>query len=136
MEGGLVAILNDIACGSSLFALTYLPAILSCTGIHDDMREAMLASGTIKWLTARMRYVSISSVVFKDNNFHDEIEAKFEEFDFDIDELDHVSLSTSLSRIFRLGQENIHMIRSFLFMMAAHPRGFVRMLKYGASDDW
>ncbi|KZP16567.1 hypothetical protein FIBSPDRAFT_865894 [Athelia psychrophila] len=81
-----------------------------------------------------MRHVSISYVVFKDNHFHSEIYAKFEKCDFDIDELDHVS--PSLSRIFRLGHENIHMIRSFLFMMATHPRGFRRMLKYGASDDW
>ncbi|KZP02806.1 ARM repeat-containing protein [Athelia psychrophila] len=135
MDGGLVTILNDIGRRGFLFALTFIPAILSYTGEYDDMREDMLASGDIvPFLTTRMQYVSISSGVFKDHHFHPEIDAKFEECHFDIDELDHVSLS--LSRIFRLGHENVHMIRSFLAMMATQPRGFRRMLKYGASDDW
>ncbi|KZP16538.1 hypothetical protein FIBSPDRAFT_58514 [Athelia psychrophila] len=134
MDGGLVAILNDIAHFGSLFVLTHLPVILSCTGEYDDMREAILASQIIFWLTTRMRYVSISSVVFKDKHFHDKINAKFEECDFDRDKLGHVSLS--LSKIFRIGHEDVRMIRSFLFMMATQPRGFMRMRKYGASDDW
>ncbi|KZP16527.1 hypothetical protein FIBSPDRAFT_58443 [Athelia psychrophila] len=133
MDGGLVAILNDIARLGFLFALTYLPGILSCTGKHDDMREPMLASDIVFWLATRMRYVSISSVVFKENQFHTKIDAQFEQYGFDIDELDPAPLS--LSRILRSGHENIHMIRSFLAMMATHPRGFVKMLRYGASDD-
>ncbi|KZP19842.1 hypothetical protein FIBSPDRAFT_555650 [Athelia psychrophila] len=98
------------------------------------MREALVASDIIFWLTARMRYVSISSNVFKENYFHPEIDEQFEGYGFDVDELDPVSLS--LSRFFRVGHENIHMIRSFLFMMSTRPREFGRMLKYGASDNW
>ncbi|KZP02865.1 ARM repeat-containing protein [Athelia psychrophila] len=134
LDGGLVTILNDIAHSGFLFALTYLPGILSYTGDYDDMRKAMLASDIIFWLTTRMQYASISSGVFKDNHFHCEIYAKFEEYHFNIDKLDHVSLS--LSRIFRRGHKNTHMMQSFLFMMATRPQGFVRMLNYGAMDDW
>lgn len=116
------------------------------------MRDAILASDIILWLVRRMEHVSISHVVFKENYFHSkcghklttftgllpttlgDLEAKFAEYDLNIDGLEHVSLS--LSRLFRLGHENIHMIRSFIYMMGTHPRGFVKMLKYGASDDW
>ncbi|KZP16555.1 hypothetical protein FIBSPDRAFT_865877 [Athelia psychrophila] len=102
------------------------------------MRKPMLASQIIFWLTTRMQHASISYAAFKDNNFHREIDAKFEEYDFDLDELAirHSSLSTPLSEIFRFGHENIHMVRSFLAMIAGHPRGFVKMLRYGASDGW
>ncbi|KZP19879.1 ARM repeat-containing protein, partial [Athelia psychrophila] len=130
VDGGLVTILNHIARCGHLFALTFIPAILSCAGEYDDMREAMLASDIIFWLTTRMRDVSISHVALKSYHFHREIHAKFVEYGFNIDKLDHVPLSLSLSRIFRLGRKNNQMIHSLFSMAITDPKGFKNMVEY------
>lgn len=73
-------------------------------------------------------------LVFQPKYSTDDIIAEFGIYGLKLGDLEPTSLS--LSKVFQLSQENTNVIRSFLYMMAAHPQGFVRMLKYGENDDW
>ncbi|KAF7975881.1 hypothetical protein HWV62_8285 [Athelia sp. TMB] len=127
-----VPMLYHIVHDGALFSLTFIPAILSGVGPYESLRNEILATDIIETLVQRLKGVSISNAVFKDHFFHDAIESEFVKYG--VGDIERVSFS--LRKIFRLSHENVNMIRSFLYMMLAHPRGFAKMLKYGNNNDW